>query len=78
MDEVLAVTGVAQYRRVHSMTVQRWCRSGSPPAAKIGRAYRVKQSALEAWWAQRTIGEEAADAVLKRSSRPAAARRPAL
>ena len=52
MEEVLTVDEVARYLRVHPMTVQRWCRSGDLPAAKIGRAYRIKKSDLEAWWAQ--------------------------
>jgi len=54
MNEVLTVDEVARYLRVHPMNVQRWCRSGSLPAAKIGRAYRIKKADLDVWWAQRT------------------------
>jgi len=50
MEEVLTVDEVARYLRVHPMTVQRWCRSGDLPAAKIGRAYRIKKSDLDKWW----------------------------
>lgn len=53
MDEVLTVDEVAQYLRVHPMTVQRWCRTGELPAAKIGRAYRIKRADLDHWWAER-------------------------
>ena len=56
-DEVLTVDEVARYLRVHPMTVQRWCRTGDLPAAKIGRAYRVKKSDLEEWWAHHSRRE---------------------
>ena len=54
MEELLTVDEVAGYFRVHPMTVQRWCRTGDLPAAKIGRAYRIKKSDLDAWWAKHT------------------------
>lgn len=56
MDEVLTVDEVAEYLRVHPITVQRWCRSGDLPAAKIGRAYRIRKSDLDAWWAKHSPG----------------------
>jgi excisionase family DNA binding protein len=43
-DELLTVEEVARYLRVHEITVQRWCRAGTLPAAKIGRAYRIKKA----------------------------------
>ena len=61
MDEVLTVDEVAGYLRVHPMTVQRWCRTGDLPAAKIGRAYRIKRRDLEEFWTRRTAHEEARD-----------------
>lgn len=54
MDQVLTVEEVARYLKVHEVTVQRWCRTGELPAAKIGRAYRIKMADLDAWWAART------------------------
>jgi len=54
MNDVLTVDEVARYLRVHPMTVQRWCRTGDLPAAKIGRAYRIKKDALDQWWAKHT------------------------
>lgn len=57
VDEVLTVDEVARYLRVHPMTVQRWCRIGDLPAAKIGRAYRIKKADLDKWWARRTRSE---------------------
>lgn len=51
-DEVLTVDEVARYLRVHPLTVQRWCRMGELPAAKIGRAYRIKKRDLDDWWSK--------------------------
>ena len=61
MDEVLTVEEVARYLRVHPMTVQRWCRTGSLPAAKIGKAYRIKRDDLERWWGEHTAEGAAAN-----------------
>lgn len=55
-NEVLTVDEVARYLRVHPMTVQRWCRTGELPAAKIGRAYRIKRGDLDRWWAEHQPG----------------------
>lgn len=59
MDEVLTVDEVAGYLRVHPITVQRWCRTGDLPAAKIGRAYRIKKSDFDAWWAKHSPSPQA-------------------
>jgi PTS system nitrogen regulatory IIA component len=61
-DEVLTVDEVARYLRVHPMTVQRWCRAGDLPAAKIGRAYRIKKGDLDRWWAEHQTRAVAAKA----------------
>lgn len=58
MEELLTVDEIARYLRVHPMTVQRWCRTGELPAAKIGRAYRIKRGDLDRWWAERTAVSE--------------------
>src|SRR5262245_42661358 len=70
-EEVLTVDEVARYLRVHPMTVQRWCRTGELPAAKIGRAYRIKKGDLDEWWAQHTPRGEPPES---RPSRPVEAR----
>lgn len=61
MDDVLTVDEVAGYLRVHPMTVQRWCRKGDLPAAKIGRAYRIKRSDLDEFWTRRSTHPDARD-----------------
>ncbi len=71
MEEVLTVDEVARYLRVHPMTVQRWCRSGDLPAAKIGRAYRIKRTDLDRWWAEHSTREQSSQEIRTDSSRPA-------
>ena len=58
MEEILTAEEVADYLRVHLMTVRRWCRSGSLPAAKIGRAYRIKKGDLDEWWTKHSARKE--------------------
>ena len=70
MEEVLTVDEVARYLRVHPMTVQRWCRAGSLPAAKIGRAYRIKKRDLDRWWAEHSTGEQSGQEDRADASRP--------
>jgi excisionase family DNA binding protein len=50
MEQLPTVDEVVRYLRVHPMTVQRRCRVGDLPAAKIGRAYRIKKGDLDEWW----------------------------
>lgn len=70
MEKVLTVDEVAEYLRVHPMTVQRWCRSGSLTAAKVGRAYRIKKSDLDRWWEEHTQHGEGSDQVDDVDARP--------
>lgn len=70
MDELLTVDEVAGYLRVHPITVQRWCRTGDLPAAKIGRAYRIKKGDLDEWWARHSASS---DHLPRRPSSPSGA-----
>lgn len=54
VEEILTAEEVADYLRVHLMTVRRWCREGVLPAAKVGRAYRIKKLDLDRWWEERS------------------------
>ena len=47
LDTLLSTEEVAEYLGVGQATVYRWCREGSLPAVKIGRRWRVRDSALE-------------------------------
>jgi excisionase family DNA binding protein len=50
-EDILTVEEVARYLRVHPVTVQRWVRAGTLPAARVGRTYRIKRADLDLWWA---------------------------
>lgn len=45
--DLLSAEEVATYLGVTPVTVWRWCRNGSLPCLKIGRAWRIRRSALE-------------------------------
>jgi len=40
----------AAYFRVHWMTISKWCKEGSIPAAKVGKNWRIKQEDLDKWF----------------------------
>src|SRR3954463_6082017 len=46
-DTFLSTEEVAKLLSVHSNTVARWIKSGKLPSTKIGREYRIPQSAIE-------------------------------
>ena len=71
MNKVLTVDEVARYLWVQPMTVQSWCRSGDLPAAKIGRAYRIKRTDLDRWWAEHSAREQSSQETRTDSSCPA-------
>ena len=48
-DELLGVPEIARYLKVSEVTVYRWCREGRLPAMKLGRHWRVRRSALDAF-----------------------------
>ncbi len=47
--ELLDTEHVARYLGVSPVTIWRWCREGSLPCLKIGRQWRIRRSALEAF-----------------------------
>jgi len=49
MDKLLDIAAVAEYLGVSERTVYNHVRSGSLPAFKVGRLWRVRASDLEAW-----------------------------
>lgn len=55
--DLLSVADVAGYLGVGQVTVYRWCREGRLPCLKVGKSWRVRRNALEAF--------------LRRSERPA-------
>jgi excisionase family DNA binding protein len=46
-DEMLTPTEVAEYLKVPVQTVWRWCRTGTLPAVKIGKYWRIPDTQLQ-------------------------------
>jgi excisionase family DNA binding protein len=46
-EELLNVEAVAEYLGVGPVTVYRWCRDGRLPCMKVGKAWRIRRTALE-------------------------------
>ena len=47
--EILTVPEMADYLRVHKLTLYRLIKAGRVPFFKIGSDYRFMRSAIEAW-----------------------------
>jgi excisionase family DNA binding protein len=47
--DLLSTKEVGAILKVSKITVQRWCREGKIPAARIGKAYRSRKS-LDQWY----------------------------
>ena len=45
-DEMLTPSEVAEYLKVPIQTVWRWCRTGTLPAIKIGKYWRIPRDQL--------------------------------
>ncbi len=52
-NDLLTVREVAGYFKLNPTTVVRWCNTGYLPAAKLGKAWRIRRNDLEQWIAQR-------------------------
>ena len=53
MDEWLTLTQIAETLQLDIETIRNWVRKKQLPAYRVGRAYRVKQSDLDKFLAQR-------------------------
>ena len=48
--ELLSVEEMTRILKVSKPTIQRWCRDRKLPAAKIGKAYRIRKEDLDRWY----------------------------
>jgi excisionase family DNA binding protein len=48
--ELLSVDDLTKILRISKGTAQRWCRDRRLPAAKIGKAYRIRKEDLDKWY----------------------------
>jgi len=54
-DELLSVEELTRILKVSKPTVQRWCHARKLPAAKIGKAYRIRKEDLDKWYEGKLI-----------------------
>lgn len=54
-DELLSVEEMTRILKVSRPTIQRWCRDHKLPAAKIGKAYRIRREDLDKWYEGKLI-----------------------
>ena len=66
--EILTTKEVAEYLKIHPLTVHRYAREGKIPAFKIGTDWRFHKKYLEKWIKQKLIynlqGKEGKKSVL--------------
>ena len=59
---MLTISEVAEYLKLHELTVRRLAREGELPAFKVGRQWRIQRAKLQEWIDARSgqgAGEEA-------------------
>ncbi len=49
LPDMLTISEVAKYLKLHELTVRRLAREGELPAFKVGRQWRIKRDLLETW-----------------------------
>ena len=54
-DTLLTVTEVAEAMRVSNMTVYRLIKTGQLPAVRVGKNYRIRESELHRFLAERSV-----------------------
>jgi excisionase family DNA binding protein len=54
LPEMLTIAEVAEYLKLHELTVRRLAREGELPAFKVGRQWRIKRKLLESWIEERS------------------------
>ena len=46
---MLTISEVAEYLKLHELTVRRLAREGELPAFKVGRQWRIQRAKLQEW-----------------------------
>lgn len=54
MPDMLTISEVARYLKLHELTVRRLAREGELPCFKVGRQWRIKRDLLEKWISERS------------------------
>lgn len=61
IDEFLNTEEIARVLKKNVATIQRWCREGELPAAKLGRTYMVRKRDFEEWFKAKMLGANFAE-----------------
>jgi excisionase family DNA binding protein len=75
-EPLLTLEEVVVYLRVHPRTVYRLVHSGEIPAVRVGRQWRIRRSALDAWLERRVDDKGQVDAAVEPAPTPAQDRGP--
>jgi excisionase family DNA binding protein len=59
--ELLSVDDITKILRISKGTAQRWCRDRRLPAAKIGKAYRIRKQDLDKWYEGKLLDQVTAE-----------------
>jgi len=59
--ELLSVDDITKILRISKGTAQRWCRDRRLPAAKIGKAYRIRKQDLDKWYEGKLLDKVTAE-----------------
>jgi excisionase family DNA binding protein len=59
--ELLSVDDITKILRISRGTAQRWCRDRRLPAAKIGKAYRIRKEDLDKWYEGKLLDKVTAE-----------------
>lgn len=59
-QEFIGIDAITAYLGVTPVTVYRWCRTGRLPCLKIGKAWRIRRAALDAFLRQSERGQSLA------------------
>jgi excisionase family DNA binding protein len=59
--ELLSVDDITKILRISRGTAQRWCRDRRLPAAKIGKAYRIRKRDLDKWYEGKLLEKATAE-----------------
>jgi len=58
---LLSVDDITKILRISKGTAQRWCRDRRLPAAKIGKAYRIRKEDLDKWYEGKLLDKVTAE-----------------
>jgi len=73
--DLMTVDQVAAYLQLNKLTVYRYIREGRIPAARLGKAYRIRKADVDAFLEQNTVrGQTRTSARPGRPARPAGPR----